>query len=162
MSKFYLFFALILFVHSGNTQEHKRKVYGSTEFNLSLFHLGSYNKERPIIALEQEVIYHNSRIWFGLRTGINVYPALLAIPLGISVYFPIYQTNKDFVFAQGLDRNLGFKGPFLAGFRYRGSLGWNITSYKSYDLRPALGYRYIWDTHGGKSLSFTIGLQFDY
>ena len=141
-----------------------RPLFVSTEFDLSFYHPGGYSKERSTIYLEQGVHYqfrNNSSL--GFTMGINAYPGLLALPIGLDAQFPILLSlNKDWFIRQSIAYNLKVNDLFYRGSRYRGGVNVKLMLNDRLALQPEIGYSFIWDRYGGAALSFLAGVRLTY
>ncbi len=136
----------------------------STHLISSFYHVGSYSKESPFLALEQTLDYQlKPKFRFGLGSGLNLYPATLTIPIYSYANLTIKTTNKlNIELLQSYGRNtklgdLGFKSN-----RYVGQIIFDIHRKKKLSFAPQIGYLFNWDKWGGKSLSFLLGISIRY
>lgn len=141
-----------------------RPLFLSTEFNISFHHLGGYSKERSAIYLEQGLHYQfDNEVAIGGTIGINAYPGLLALPIGLSAQLPILRSlNRDWFVTQSLSRNIKVGTFFYRGNRYRGGINLRLKTGDRLLIHPEIGYSFIWDRYGGAALSFLAGVRLCY
>jgi hypothetical protein len=63
---------------------------------------------------------------------------------------------------QSFAKNLKISPVFFTGYRYLGTIGLVYRKDKKVQVIPNIGYSFIWDRYGGKSLSFLVGLRIRY
>ena len=141
-----------------------RPLFLTTEFNVSFYHLGSYSKERSAIYLEQGLHYQfDNEVAIGGTIGINAYPGLLALPVGLSAQFPILKSLKrHWSITQSYSRNIKIGTFFYRGNRYRGGINLRLKTGDRLQIQPEIGYSFIWDRYGGAALSFLAGVRLCY
>lgn len=145
-------------------QENSSLLKTSTHLMSSFYHVGSYSKEKPFLALEQTLSYNiKPKIKVGLGTGLNIYPATLTIPIYTFASFTVNKNEKiNIELNQSYGRNTKLGEIGFNSNRYAGKLIFNLNSKKQISLAPYLGYLFNWDKWGGKSLSYLIGLSIKY
>ncbi len=135
---------------------------GETYLMSSFFRLGSYQKERPTIFLEQTLNYRlNDRFSLGAGFGINAYPALFGFPVHVNGKYNFNIKNKTFSIIQSYGRNIKFGDISFNSNRYLGEIRM-ILVLKKVNLTPRIGYNYLWDRYNGRNLSFLVGIGLKY
>jgi len=164
MKSIKLFLLIVLFCKfDANAQTVSSKVWtGETYFLMSAYRLGSYQKERPTLFLEQNLNYRvNKRISIGVGTGINLYPALLALPLKFDGRYHFQVKSTPMSIVQSYGRNIKLSDSFFRSNRYVGELRVHFPIGKI-SLLPRVGYNLLWDKYNGRSLSFFAGIGIEY
>ena len=132
----------------------------TTDVFMSYYHVDSYAKERPIIALEEVIDFSPFERWkYGLGFGANLYPATLTVPVFLSVKHikPLRNDLRLSIF-QTYGRNLRFGELGFSSSRNYGGLGLSLRLKDGMRVEPKIGYLLNWDKWGGASLSFTLGV----
>ncbi len=157
-----LIIALFASVIGYSQAELVTKWKGETYLMASFFRLGSYQKERPTIFLEQTINYRlNERFSLGAGFGVNAYPALLGFPVHVNGKYNFKIKNRTFSIIQSYGRNIKFGDISFNSNRYLGELRM-ILVLKNVNLTPRIGYNYLWDGYDGRSLSFLVGVGLKY
>lgn len=135
---------------------------GETSLLLTVYRLGSYQKERPTFFLEQNFDRRVSdRFSLGAGFGVNAYPALLAFPAQLNAKYHFKIKSTPFSIMQSYGRNIKLSDVFFNSNRYLGELRANISVGKV-DLTPRIGYNYLWDRYHGRNLGFLLGVGVEY
>lgn len=163
MNKITLFFILLLLTFSSWTQDRGRNLYGYTRLEAGYPHVGSYSKERPSFALEQEFTYPIRRSFsLGFGTGIALYPAAYTIPIHLigSYRFDFLGVRLSWNHRIGLNTRIGENAFF--GYRYNTDFRYHRILTRKVGGFVGLGANYLWDGWGGKSLSGAINIGISY
>lgn len=141
----------------------EKKWQGETSILSSFYRLGTYSKERPTFFLEQGINYQiNDLFSIGTGLGINIYPALFALPIQIQGNYRFNIKNQPFALSQAVGRNIKLSDNFFRSNRYLGELKIILPVKKTVHLAPRLGYNLLWDKYNGRSLSYFIGIGLIY
>lgn len=167
MNKFTLYsLFLLLFSCSGITQEQVssgNEWSNQTSFRTGFYHLGSYAKENPSFFLEQQLDFiFQEKYSLGLGTGFNIYPAALAFPVFVEGKRILNINQKRFHVTQSYGVNLKLGDIFFYSNRYMGNFNIVLSENQRVDLVTGLGYVYLWDSHGGKNVSFLFNIYITY
>lgn len=157
----FLFFT-ITFAHG---QDEEKEFVFATELNAGLLHLGSYVKERPIIFLNQEATYQfTHKFAAGVGVGFDLYPGSLGLPVSVTTNFKNQATAGTLIFTHSYARYLKAGPLFMASNRYMGGMGLLLNAKEETKVKfmPQIGYSFIWDRFGGKSISFFLGIKMRY
>lgn len=145
---------------SGLSQKDSIRTWsGESAFMLTVYRLGSYQKERPTFFFEQSFNYRlNQRFSIGAGVGINVYPGALGLPVGINgrYHYRIGKVNCTLV--QSYHRNLNVGELFFSSYRYMGELIGHF-KIKDFTLNPKIGYNFLYDKYDGRNLGFLMGIS---
>ena len=156
---------LTVFCHTSYCQEREKPSwYSNTSFGLSVYHIGSFAKERPIFSLEQSFeIAPFEKIRFGIGTGINLYPATLTIPIFASVKYILKSKEKwSCSIMQSYGRNLKIGKIGFNSNRYIGNFGNSFQVAEKTWIQGELGYLLNWDRYGIGSISLILNLGINY
>ena len=137
---------------------------GNTSFGLSVYHIGSYAKQRPIYSIEQSFeVAPFEKIRFGLGTGLSLYPATLTIPVFTSVKYIITSKKKWLCsVTQSYGRNLKLDKLGFNSNRYSGNIGNSLRIREELWMKGELGYLVNWDKYGGGSISLILNFGISY
>lgn len=132
---------------------------------MATLHAGSYSKERPIFGLEQTFAYRfHPRFTVGVGVGINLYPALLGVPIKVEGTYSFGNPDKKvggFAY-QSVGRNVKLFRESFNSQRYDGGLGLTIELTDQVDLVPQVGYLMLLDKYRGGFLSANFGVRLTY
>ncbi|MEX1002379.1 MAG: hypothetical protein WDZ35_09725 [Crocinitomicaceae bacterium] len=154
---------VFLFCSLGRSQKEYNPWMGKSKLMVGYYHFGSYEKERPIIGLEQTIEYViHPKFRTGIGLGVNIYPGKLTFPVFATAKYIQQLKRFGFYFIQSYGINTGFGDIGFFSHRNYGAFGVNIRLKENLTLDPEIGYLLNWDKHGPGSLSLTTGLGLYY
>jgi hypothetical protein len=167
MNKILSLFILLLLTFSSWAQgwvpDRGAHIYGYTRFETGYPHVGSYSKERPTFALEQEFVYPIRRSFsVGIGAGIALYPAAYTIPIHIigSYRFDFLGIRLSWNHRIGMNTKIGENAFF--GYRYNSDIRYHRALTRKIGGFVGIGANYLWDRWGGKSLSGALNIGISY
>lgn len=163
MNKVFAFLALILIGKISFSQKDESLIEGQTFIQCSFYHAGSYSKERPAFYLQQDFHYvFGKHFSAGPGIGFGLYPAAAALPLSVSMNYHFKVSKLQLRWQNTIGRNVKVGALFFSSYFFNTSFVTEWYSGEKIQVHSHVGSLFLFDQHGGKSISLNAGIGCTY